>query len=59
MTLTTFLRLWILATAIVVVGLLVWELAPVVYVAVAIAAGFGVVSLAMVALARWIERARR
>jgi len=56
----TLLRYWLAGTAIVLVAIAVWALAPVLIFFVLLAAALGLVSLAMIAFARslqgWRER---
>jgi uncharacterized membrane protein HdeD (DUF308 family) len=52
------LRYWLMGTAIVLVGLGVWALAPVLVFLVLLAAALGLLSLAMIGFARAIERRR-
>jgi hypothetical protein len=52
---TLVLRYWFLATAIILVGLAVWALAPVLVFLAILAAALGLVSLAMIGLARALE----
>ena len=59
MTPTLILRLWLAVGAILVIGVLMWELAPILYVMVPIAAGLGAIAYGMVRLARLIERRRQ
>jgi len=54
----TLLRLWLAATAIVLGAIAVWAFAPVLVFVVLLAAGLGLVSLAMIALARALRRWR-
>lgn len=56
----TFLRLWLAATALLLAAIAVWAFAPVLVFVFLLAAGLGLVSAAMIALARrlrvWRER---
>jgi uncharacterized membrane protein YphA (DoxX/SURF4 family) len=56
----SLLRLWMIGTSLVVVGLMVWAFAPVLVFVVLVTAGLGIVSAAMIAIARtlqaWRER---
>lgn len=56
MTTSSILRIWLIATAAIVAGVLVWELAPILYVLLLVGGGFGAVSFGMVGLARGLER---
>ncbi|MDX2202723.1 MAG: hypothetical protein NW223_08230 [Hyphomicrobiaceae bacterium] len=49
------LRLWLWGSAAVVVVLLIWAIAPVLFLLLALTAGLGLVSAAVVKLARLIE----
>ena len=51
----TLLRYWLAATAIVLVAIAVWVLAPVLIFFVLLAAALGLASLAMIALARSLQ----
>jgi hypothetical protein len=51
----TLLRYWLAATAIVLAAIAVWALAPVLIFFVLLAAALGLVSLAMIALARSLQ----
>jgi hypothetical protein len=51
----TLLRYWLAATAIVLAAITVWALAPVLIFFVLLAAALGLVSLAMIALARSLQ----
>lgn len=53
-----FVRLWFLATALVVVGGLIWSFAPILIPVIAITAGLGVLVAGIVGLARRIGRNR-
>ena len=57
----TLLRLWLLATTVFVVGVLVWAFAPVMLFVLLLVGGLGVVSAGMILIARALEawRARR
>jgi hypothetical protein len=52
----SLLRLWLLGTALIVAALLIWAFAPVLVFLALLAGGLGVLSLAMVGLARALER---
>ena len=52
----SLLRLWLLATLMLLAGVLIWAFAPVLIFVALLAGGLGVVSLAMVGLARGLER---
>jgi len=52
----SLLRLWVLGTLLFVAGVLIWAFAPVLIFVALLAGGLGVLSLAMVALARGLER---
>jgi hypothetical protein len=52
------LRYWLAATAIAVAGIAVWAFAPVLVFVAVLAAGLGLVSFAMIALARLLRRWR-
>lgn len=54
----TLLRLWLAATAIVLGAIAVWAFAPVLVFVVLLAAGLGLLSLAMIVLARALRRWR-
>lgn len=58
MNLALLLRVWLIVTLSLMAGLIVWELAPVVFVVALVAGGLGLVSFAMIALARQLERRR-
>jgi hypothetical protein len=51
----TLLRYWLAATAIVLVAIAVWVLAPVLIFFVLLAAALGLASLAMIVLARSLQ----
>ena len=51
----TLLRTWLAGTAIVLAALAVWAFAPVLIFFVLLAGGLGLVSLAMIALARGLQ----
>ena len=51
----TLLRYWLAGTAIILVAIAVWALAPVLIFFVLLAAALGLVSLAMIALARSLQ----
>lgn len=53
---TQLLRLWFAATAVIVLGFVLWVYVPVVIPLLAIAAGLGVVTWCIVQLARYVER---
>jgi hypothetical protein len=55
------LRLWLIGTTVVVIGLAVWAFAPVLVFVVLLTAGLGLASAAMIALARGLQewKARR
>jgi hypothetical protein len=59
----TLLRLWLAGTAAVLAALAIWAFAPVLVFAALVVVGLGLVSVAMIALARrlqrWRERAHR
>jgi hypothetical protein len=55
----TLLRYWLVATAIILGALAVWALAPVLIFVALLVAALGVVSFAMIWLARGIEARRR
>ncbi len=52
------LRVWLAGTAIVLVAIAVWTLAPVLIFFLLLAAALGLVSLAMIALARGLQNWR-
>jgi hypothetical protein len=52
----SLLRLWLLATALIVAALLIWAFAPVLVFLALLAGGLGVLSFAMVGFARALER---
>ena len=52
----SLLRLWLLGTLLIVAGVLIWAFAPVLIFVALLAGGLGILSLAMVALARGLER---
>jgi len=52
----SLLRLWLLGTALSVAALLIWAFAPVLVFVGLLAAGLGVLSFAMIFLARALER---
>jgi hypothetical protein len=54
----TLLRYWLAATAILLTGLAVWALAPVLIFIMLLAGALGVLSLAMIGLARGLQRWR-
>jgi len=54
----TLLRLWLAGTAIILAAMAVWAFAPVLVFVVLLAAGLGLLSLAMIALARALRRWR-
>ena len=49
------LRYWLAGTAIVLGVIAVWAFAPVLVFVALLAAGLGLVSFAMIALARWLQ----
>ena len=51
----TLLRLWLIGTSIVLAGLAVWAFAPVLVFVLLLTAGLGVVSAAMIAVARALQ----
>ncbi len=51
----TLLRYWLAATAIILVAIAVWALAPVLIFFVLLAAALGLASLAMIVLARSLQ----
>jgi len=51
----TLLRYWLAGTAIILVAIAVWALAPVLIFFVLLVAALGLVSLAMIALARGLQ----
>lgn len=51
----TLLRYWLAGTAIILAGIAVWALAPVLIFFVLLAAALGLVSLAMIVLARSLQ----
>jgi ABC-type uncharacterized transport system permease subunit len=55
------LRLWLVGTTVVLIGLAVWAFAPVLVFVVLLTAGLGLVSAAMIGIARALQepRARR
>jgi len=57
----TLLRLWLVATAVLLTALLVWAFAPVLLFFLLLTAGLGLVSALMIGLARGVQawRARR
>jgi hypothetical protein len=55
-TAASLLRLWLLGTLLIVAGVLIWAFAPVLIFLALLAGGLGALSLAMVALARGLER---
>jgi hypothetical protein len=57
----TLLRLWLVATAVLLAGVLVWALAPVLLFLLLLTGGLGLLSALAIALARWLQawRARR
>ena len=57
----TLLRLWLVATAVLLAALLVWAFAPVLLFFLLLTAGLGLVSALMIGLARGVQawRARR
>ena len=54
----TLLRYWLTGTAVVLAGLRVWAFAPVLVFVALLAAGLGLASFAMIALARRLRRWR-
>jgi len=57
----TLLRLWLVATAVLLAGVLVWALAPVLLFFLLLTAGLGLLSALMIGMARGLQawRARR
>lgn len=51
----TLLRVWLSGTGAVIAFLLVWTIAPVLFLVLLLTAGLGLLSFAMVALARKLE----
>lgn len=51
-------RLWFLATALLVAGGLIWSFAPILVPMIAITLGLGGVVVATIALAQWVDRNR-
>jgi hypothetical protein len=54
----SLLRFWLWATAVVVVGLLVWAFAPVLVFLAMLTLGIGLLSALMIALARRLQKSR-
>jgi Zn-dependent protease with chaperone function len=54
----TVLRLWLAGTAILLAALAVWAVAPVLVFAALVVLGLGLASVAMIALARVLQRWR-
>jgi len=54
----SFLRLWLIATALLLAAVAVWAFAPVLVFFALLTAGLGGLSLLMIALARGLERLR-
>jgi hypothetical protein len=52
------LRVWLIVSLSLITGVIIWQLAPILFVIALVAAGLGVVAAAMVALARVLERRR-
>ena len=56
----TVIRLWLIGTSVVLAGLAVWAFAPVLVFVLLLTAGLGIVSAAMIGIARtlraWRER---
>jgi hypothetical protein len=55
----SFVRLWLIGTALALAAIAVWAFAPVLVFIALLAGGLGLLSLAMIGLARALERARR
>jgi len=55
---TTILKLWFLATAAFLSAALIWAFAPVLVPLLGLTVGLGLLVLAIVAFARWLERKR-
>src|SRR5262245_29181223 len=53
---TSLLRLWLLGTLLILVGISIWAFAPVLIFLALLTGGLGLLSLAMVGLARGLER---
>lgn len=51
-------RVWLISTLSLVAGLIVWELAPILFLVLLLVAGLGCVVAVMVAIARRLERWR-
>lgn len=54
----SLLRIWLIATAIILAALAVWAFAPVLVFLVLLLAALAVVSAAMIGLARWLQARR-
>ena len=53
------LRLWLLATALVLAAVLIWALAPVLVFLALLTGGLGLIAFSIIALARMLERRLR
>jgi hypothetical protein len=52
----SLLRLWLLGTALILAGLMIWAFAPVLVFLALLVVGLGIVSFASIGLARALER---
>ena len=52
----TLLRFWLIGSAVALTAFLIWIIAPVLFLVLALTAGLGVISAAIVMLARRLER---
>lgn len=52
----TLLRFWLIGSAVALAAFLIWMIAPVLFLVLALTAGLGLISAAIVALARRLER---
>jgi hypothetical protein len=52
------LKIWFLATAVLLAGAVIWAFAPVLVVVALVTVGLGLLVRVMVAFARWVERKR-
>jgi hypothetical protein len=52
------LRVWLIVSLSLITGVIIWQLAPILFVIALVAAGLGVASFAMIALARQLQRRR-
>jgi hypothetical protein len=52
------LKIWFLATAVLLAGAVIWAFAPVLVVVLLVTAGLGLLVWVIVAFARWVEHKR-